>query len=63
MVGIHNFHLNEHATVHQNDAAKMLFVEYRLLGVSSEETETPYSLPKPPPGKQVSFNFVKSKVY
>ena len=41
-------------------SVKMLFVEYRFLGEPLQETETPYSLPKPSvPGKAIVFNFNK----
>ena len=51
--------LNEHAPFLANDNFKMLYIEYRFLGVPLEETETPYSLPKPQPYKEISFNFTK----
>ncbi|KAK2187638.1 hypothetical protein NP493_159g03000 [Ridgeia piscesae] len=50
---------NPNAPALDNDAIKMLFVEYRFLGVPPEETETPYSLPKPTANKNISFNFSK----
>ena len=50
---------NRKAPALDNDAIKMLFVEYRFLGVPPEETETPYSLPKPAANKNISFNFSK----
>ena len=55
--------LNPEAPALDNDAVKMLFVEYRFLGVSPEETETPYSLPKPAANKTISFNFSKGILY
>jgi protein fantom len=51
--------LNEDAPFLNDDRYKMLYIEYRFLGVPLEETETPYSLPKPKPDKPISFNFTK----
>ena len=51
--------LDEECDVMQNDAIKKLYVEYRFLGAPLQETETPYSLPKPLPHKEISFNFSK----
>lgn len=36
-----------------------LFVEYSLLDLPTEET--PVSLPKPPQGKSINFNYSKGK--
>ena len=44
-----------------NDSIKQLFVEYKFLGIDAQETETPFSLPKPQPGHQIQFNFSKSE--
>ncbi|PIK44491.1 hypothetical protein BSL78_18663 [Apostichopus japonicus] len=40
-----------------NETIQRLYVEYRFLGVAAEETETPYSLPKPAPYNHIAFNF------
>ncbi|XP_071824363.1 protein fantom-like isoform X2 [Apostichopus japonicus] len=40
-----------------NETIQRLYVEYRFLGVPAEETETPYSLPKPTPYNHIAFNF------
>lgn len=60
-VSVNHLTLNEEAAASQDDEVKMLFIEYRFLNAPLEETETPYSLPKPEPHKQISFNFAKSK--
>lgn len=36
-----------------------LFVEYSLLDLPTEET--PLSLPKPPPGKSINYNYSKGE--
>lgn len=54
--------LNDDAPIMKNDKYKMLYIEYRFLGVPLEETETPYSLPKPAPYKEMSFNFTKGEL-
>lgn len=52
--------LDEDSPLLTNNDVRMLFVEYHFLGVPLEETETPYSLPKPTaPNKPISFNFTK----
>ena len=58
-VTISHLSLEEGAPLLHNDAIKMLFVEYRFLGVPLEETETPFSLPKPQPYTQIAYNFTK----
>ncbi|KAL3860281.1 hypothetical protein ACJMK2_010423 [Sinanodonta woodiana] len=40
-----------------DDSIKQLFVEYKFLGIKPEETETPFSLPKPKPNSHIQFNF------
>ena len=49
----------EDADLLERDDVQMLFVEYRFLGVSLEETETPFSLPKPKANIPIQFNFRK----
>ena len=58
-VTISHLSLDEQTTVMDNTSVKMLFVEYRLCGIDLQETETPFSLPKPLPGKEIAFNFKK----
>ena len=58
-VTIAHVRLEADAPILNNDAIQMLFVEYRFLGVPLEETETPFSLPKPKPDTQIAFNFTK----
>jgi len=58
-VAISELSLNEDSPLLQNDHVDKLYVEYTFLGVPREETETPYSLPKPDGAKPISFNFTK----
>ncbi|RUS82637.1 hypothetical protein EGW08_009590 [Elysia chlorotica] len=43
-----------------DDNVKQLFVEYHLNGVDPQETETPFSLPKPKPFQANTYNFSKT---
>uniref|UniRef100_A0A8C4Q5R9 C2 domain-containing protein n=2 Tax=Eptatretus burgeri TaxID=7764 RepID=A0A8C4Q5R9_EPTBU len=57
-VEVLSFHLLPEGSA-ADSSNQQLFVEYSLLGLSTEETETPLSLPKPPPGHSAHFNFSK----
>ena len=46
----------------ENPNIQMLFVEYQFLGCPLQETEAPFSLPKPKPGGQITFNFNKGQL-
>ncbi|CAH1270009.1 RPGRIP1L [Branchiostoma lanceolatum] len=57
-VTIFEFQLNGDAAVLDDGNVRMLFVEYRFLGRPPEETETPFSLPKPTrPNQPIKYNF------
>ena len=55
--------INEDASIMGRSDIQMLFVEYRFLNVPLEETETPFSLPKPKPGNRITFNFRKGNFF
>ncbi|KAJ8332243.1 hypothetical protein SKAU_G00427880 [Synaphobranchus kaupii] len=42
-----------------NHSVQRVYVEYRLLGVPMETTETPISLRKPTAGEEIHFNFIR----
>ncbi|CAK6982505.1 protein fantom%2C partial [Scomber scombrus] len=42
-----------------DESVQRLYVEYRLLGVPMETTETPMSLRKPTEGEEIHFNFTR----
>ncbi|XP_041635989.1 protein fantom [Cheilinus undulatus] len=42
-----------------DDSVQRVYVEYRLLGIPMETTETPMSLRKPVEGKEIHFNFTR----
>ncbi|XP_022097495.1 protein fantom-like [Acanthaster planci] len=60
-VSVTIFHLSlEPDTAVIDDAnIQRLYVEYRFLGLSGEETETPFSLPKPKAYHNLVYNFKK----
>ena len=60
-IAISHVSLEEESTAMNSDVIKQLFVEYKFLGIDPQETETPFSLPKPKPYHQIQFNFNKSK--
>jgi protein fantom len=53
--------LDEESPLLRNPEVKQLFVEYHFQGVPPEETETPFSLPKPAADMPIAYNFSKSK--
>ncbi len=59
-IAISHLSLEPDSHIQFDDQITKLYVEYTFLGVPREETETPYSLPKPAPNKQISFNFTKT---
>ncbi len=59
VVTISHLSFEEGSSAMDNPDIKMLFVEYRLMGIPMEETETPFSLPKPKAHSQIVFNFRK----
>lgn len=42
-----------------NKSVQRVYVEYRLLGVPMETTETPVSLRKPTKGEEIHYNFTR----
>ncbi|KAL4234620.1 Protein fantom [Mactra antiquata] len=59
-VAINYVSLEEGSNIMENDDIKQLFVEYKFLGIDPQETETPFSLPKPKPYHNIQFNFSKT---
>ncbi|XP_028330406.1 protein fantom isoform X3 [Gouania willdenowi] len=51
------FEPNSHVAM--NESVQQVFVEYRLLGVPMETTETPMSLRKPMEGEEIHYNFTR----
>ncbi|XP_077600547.1 protein fantom-like isoform X1 [Stigmatopora nigra] len=45
--------------VAMDDSVQRVYVEYRLLGVPMETTETPMSLRKPTKGEEIHYNFTR----
>ncbi|KAM4612367.1 protein fantom [Polymixia lowei] len=45
--------------VAQDESVQRVYVEYRLLGVPMETTETPMSLRKPMEGEEIHYNFTR----
>ena len=62
-VSVTIFHLSLDADnpVINDDKVQRLYVEYHFLGLSAEETETPFSLPKTKAYSNLVFNFKKSE--
>lgn len=42
-------------------SVQRVYVEYRLLGVPLETTETPMSLRKPTEGEEIHYNFTRGR--
>lgn len=42
-------------------SVQRVYVEYRLLGVPMETTETPMSLRKPRKGEEIHYNFTRGE--
>ncbi|XP_060591570.1 protein fantom-like isoform X2 [Ruditapes philippinarum] len=59
-VAINHVSLEEDADAMNNPSIRQLFVEYKFLGIDPQETETPFSLPKPKPYHNIQFNFSKT---
>ena len=60
-IAINHVSLESDSHVLTNDSIRQLFVEYKFLGIEPQETETPFSLPKPKPYHTIQFNFSKSE--
>ncbi|KAL2079637.1 hypothetical protein ACEWY4_025381 [Coilia grayii] len=52
-----SFHPNSRVAMDQS--VQRVYVEYRLLGVPMETTETPISLRKPTDGEEIHYNFIR----
>ena len=63
MIAISHLSFKADSPIMRNPDIKMLFVEYRLLGIPLEETETPFSMPKPKPNSKAAFNFMKGEIH
>lgn len=59
-IAISHVSLEEGSSAMSNENIKQLFVEYKFLTIDAQETETPFSLPKPKPYHQIQFNFSKT---
>lgn len=42
-----------------DQSVQQVFVEYRILGIPMETTETPMSLRKPTEGEEIHYNFTR----
>lgn len=47
--------------VAMDESVQRVYVEYRLLGIPMETTETPMSLRKPTEGEEVHYNFTRGE--
>lgn len=47
--------------VAMDKSVQRVYVEYRLLGVPMETTETPMSLRKPVKGEEIHYNFTRGE--
>lgn len=47
--------------VAMDQSVQRVYVEYRLVGVPMETTETPISLRKPIDGEEVHYNFIRGE--
>lgn len=54
--------LDPSSSVALDQAVQQVYVEYRLLGIPMETTETPMSLQKPTEGEEIHFNFSRGTV-
>ncbi|KAI7792525.1 putative protein fantom, partial [Triplophysa rosa] len=58
-VEILSLSFNPTSNVALNQSVHQVYVEYRLLGVPMETTETPMSLRKPTEGEEIHYNFMR----
>ncbi|XP_056594692.1 protein fantom [Triplophysa dalaica] len=58
-VEILSLSFNPTSNVAFNQSVNQVYVEYRLLGVPMETTETPMSLRKPTQGEEIHYNFMR----
>lgn len=60
-VEILSLSFNPTSNVAFNQSVNQVYVEYRLLGVPMETTETPMSLRKPTQGEEIHYNFMRGE--
>lgn len=61
-VEILSLSFNPSSSVALDYSVHQVYVEYRLLGIPMETTETPMSLRKPTDGEEIHYNFTRGKV-
>lgn len=61
-VEILSLSLDPSSSVALDKSVQQVYVEYRLLGIPMETTETPMSLQKPKEGEEIHFNFSRGMV-
>lgn len=61
-VEILSLSFNPSSSVALDHSVHQVYVEYRLLGIPMETTETPMSLRKPIDGEEIHYNFTRGKV-
>ncbi len=61
-VEILSLSFNPSSSVALDQSVHQVYVEYRLLGIPMETTETPMSLRKPTNGEEIHYNFTRGKV-
>lgn len=60
-VEILSLSFNPSSSVALDQSVHQVYVEYRLLGIPMETTETPMSLRKPTDGEEIHYNFTRGK--
>lgn len=56
--------LHSDSSIAQDPTVELLFVDYHgFLGLPPDQLETPHSLPKPPPGSVINFNFGQGNLF
>ncbi|XP_073669286.1 protein fantom-like [Paramisgurnus dabryanus] len=58
-VEILSLSFNSSSEVALNQSVHQVYIEYRLLGIPMETTETPMSLRKPTKGEEIHYNFMR----
>lgn len=61
-VEILSLSFNPSSSVALDYSVHQVYVEYRLLGIPMETTETPMSLRKPTDGQEIHYNFTRGKL-
>lgn len=60
-VEILSLSFNRSSSVALDQSVHQVYVEYRLLGIPMETTETPMSLRKPTDGEEIHYNFTRGR--